>query len=57
VTAAVATCRVALDHAMGGARHHDTGWDVLVLRRAAGAWQVVWRTIIPADDAEPHPAR
>jgi hypothetical protein len=44
---AVATYRFTLDYAMAGAHNHDTGWDVLVLRRAAGTWQVVWRTIIP----------
>jgi hypothetical protein len=48
---AVATCRFTLDYAMGGARNQDTGWDVLVLRRTAGTWQVVWRTIIPEDSA------
>jgi len=52
---AVATYRFALDYALGGARTQDTGWDVLVLRRAAGTWQVVWRTIIPEDSAEPVP--
>ena len=49
---AVATYRYTLDYSMGGARNHDTGWDVLVLRRAAGTWRVVWRTIIPEDSAE-----
>jgi hypothetical protein len=53
---AVATCRFTLDYAMGGARNHDTGWDVLVLRRTAGKWQVVWRTIIPGDSADSPPA-
>jgi ketosteroid isomerase-like protein len=52
---AVATYRFTLDYAMGGAHSRDTGWDVLVLRRAAGTWQVVWRTIIPADSADTLP--
>jgi hypothetical protein len=52
---AVATYRFTLDYAMGGVRIQDTGWDVLVLRRAADTWQVVWRTIIPEDGAESQP--
>ena len=53
---AVATYRFTLDYAMGGgARNHDTGWDILVLCRAAGKWQVVWRTIIPEDSGESVP--
>jgi ketosteroid isomerase-like protein len=50
---AVATCRFALDYEMGGERSQDAGWDVLVLCRAAAGWQVVWRTVIPADGAGP----
>jgi ketosteroid isomerase-like protein len=52
---AVAIYRFTLDYATGGARNQDTGWDVLVLRRTAGTWQVVWRTIIPGDSAESLP--
>lgn len=44
---AVTTCRFALDYELGGERHRETGWDVLVLRRDAGTWRVVWRTVIP----------
>jgi ketosteroid isomerase-like protein len=53
---AVATYRFTLDYTLGGARNQDTGWDVLVLRRTAGTWKVVWRTIIPEDSAGSLPA-
>jgi len=48
---AVATYRFTLDYALSGARSHDTGWDVLVLRHTPGTWRVVWRTIIPEGSA------
>jgi hypothetical protein len=44
---AVATCRFDVEYELRGERCRDTGWDVLVLRRTADTWQVLWRTVVP----------
>jgi uncharacterized protein (TIGR02246 family) len=48
---AVATYRWTMAWLSGGVPNRGTGHDVLVLRRADGAWRAVWRTLV----ADPEP--
>ncbi len=49
---AVASCRFAIDYAMGGKEYHEIGHDLFVFARSAGRWRAVWRTLIPQSAEE-----
>lgn len=44
---AVGTTRFEIDYELDGARHRESGHDVLVLARDAYGWRVAWRTLLP----------
>ena len=44
---AVVTYRFDIGYEMDGEMSRDTGHDLFVLKRDAGEWRVVWRTLIP----------
>ena len=48
---AVAACPFMIAYELEGTTYREKGFDLLVFSRAAGAWKVVWRTLI----SEPEP--
>jgi uncharacterized protein (TIGR02246 family) len=48
---AVATCPFTITYELEGTTYREKGYDMLVFSRTAGAWKVVWRTLM----SEPEP--
>jgi ketosteroid isomerase-like protein len=48
---AVAVCPFTIGYELEGTMYREKGFDVLVFARVAGAWKVVWRTLM----SEPQP--
>jgi len=48
---AVVAYRFAVRYTLNGedGEHDETGQEVLVMRRGAGGWKVLWRTQMPAE--------
>ncbi|MDR7545230.1 MAG: nuclear transport factor 2 family protein [Armatimonadota bacterium] len=46
--AAVATYRYAITYSIDTTDFQEVGWDVWVFVRVSGAWQAIWRTVVPA---------
>ncbi len=44
---AIVTYHFDIGYEMDGELSRDTGHDLFVLKRDAGEWKVVWRTLIP----------
>jgi uncharacterized protein (TIGR02246 family) len=47
---AVASTPFRIVYTIDGRSHHEGGHDLMVLRRAGGAWRIAWRTVLAAED-------
>jgi ketosteroid isomerase-like protein len=49
---AVATCPFTIAYELEGGSYREKGADILVFARTAGAWKIVWRTVMSEPDPE-----
>jgi ketosteroid isomerase-like protein len=48
---AVAYCPFTIDYEISSGRYRESGVDLLVFTKAAGGWQICWRTMISQPEA------